>query len=289
MAARSLTALGAKPVSFVFEGAPVDRFDGAELQISAVWGNQYDTVLRSLTADVGLWPRPLTVVANGDALTPDQRDLLRRAAAAALPKTVESVRSFEQEAIGVLCRRNAIKLVTAGPDRVRELRAAFAPVYAWLEKDRQTRDLLARVRAVRDRTPVESAPTCSASTLAKATPPATRSPIDGVFKINTTLEELSTSPLLGDAGEINDGNWGELTLTFSGGQIELAQRNERETSGLSGTSTLEGDILTMRLFNGELFTVRWSLYKDTLTFKRVPDGIGPTWLVMKPWRRTGDA
>ncbi|WP_170223366.1 hypothetical protein [Nonomuraea turkmeniaca] len=162
VAARSLAALGAAAVPYAFEGAPVDRFDGVELQIAAVRGNQYDGALRSLTADVSLWPRPLTILAGSNALTPDQRDLLRRAAVAALPKSIEFIRSFEQQAIGVLCGRDAMKLVIAGPERVRELRAALAPVYTWLEEDRRTRDLLARIRVLRDSTPAEPAPACPA-------------------------------------------------------------------------------------------------------------------------------
>ncbi|WP_327581688.1 hypothetical protein OHA25_37730 [Nonomuraea sp. NBC_00507] len=162
VAARSLAALGATAVPYAFEGAPVDGFDGVELQIAAVRGNGYDGTLRSLTADVSLWPRPLTIVASRHALTPDQRDLLRRAALAAVPESIEFIRSFEQEAIGALCRRGAIELVTAGPERVRKLRAAFAPVYTWLEEARQTKDLLTHIRALRDSTPAETAPACPA-------------------------------------------------------------------------------------------------------------------------------
>ncbi|MFI7709300.1 hypothetical protein [Nonomuraea sp. NPDC049480] len=184
VAARSLAALGVTAVRHAFEGSPVNGFDGVELQIAAVRDNRYDGVLRSLTADVSLWPRPLTIVASRHALTPDQRDLLRRAALAAVPDSIEFIRSFEQEAISVLCRRDAIKLVTAGPERVRELRAAFAPVYAWLEEDRQTKDFLVRMRALRDRTPAEQALTCPASTGGtKTAPSATRSPIDGLYEV----------------------------------------------------------------------------------------------------------
>ncbi|MGW3347178.1 hypothetical protein ACWDA3_28085 [Nonomuraea rubra] len=163
VATRSLAALGATAVPYSFEGAPVDRFDGVELPIAAVRGNRYDGMLRSLTTDVSLWPRPLTIVASANALTSDQRDLLRRAATLAGPKAIAFIRSFEREAVGVLCRRGAIKLVTAGPERIRELRAAFAPIYAWLEEDRQTRELLTHIRTIRGRTPPEPAPACPAS------------------------------------------------------------------------------------------------------------------------------
>jgi hypothetical protein len=52
-----------------FNGADVSGFDGLEQQASSVAGNEYDGVVVWITANVGLWPRPVAIVANTDSWT----------------------------------------------------------------------------------------------------------------------------------------------------------------------------------------------------------------------------
>jgi hypothetical protein len=44
--------------------------------------------------------------------------------------------------------------------------------------------------------------------------------------------------------------------------------------------------ITFNLENGELFTYAWSLFEDTLSFKKI--SVGPTALVVKPLTRSSE-
>ena len=110
--------------------------------------------------------------------------------------------------------------------------------------------------------------------------------LDGTYQTSITLEELEASPLNRD--ETNDQNWGEFTLTLSGGRVTFAQSNDRDSYSTSGVFTVQGDAVTL-VFDeggnaGETFQFRWSQSGDTLTFRR--DGPGPVPYVLKPWTRT---
>jgi TRAP-type transport system periplasmic protein len=121
-------------------------------------------------------------------------------------------------------------------------------------------------------------------------PPAAAFPIrtalDGTWKTTFSKADLAASPLLLDQEEINDDNWGTQTLTFANGTFKQTETNPVRSSSTSGTYTVSGDILVMHLDNGEIFTMRWSIYKDTLTLRRAKTlGVGPTPLVLKPWAK----
>ena len=62
-------------------------FDGLEQQAASIAGNQYDPVVRWMTTNVGLWPRPVAIVAGAGSwrrLTDTQRGWLVQAAKGAL-------------------------------------------------------------------------------------------------------------------------------------------------------------------------------------------------------------
>jgi len=109
--------------------------------------------------------------------------------------------------------------------------------------------------------------------------------LDGTWKMTDTRDELASSPFLDDIGSLNDENWGDFTLTFANGAFTATQTNPIESSSGSGTFTVDGDTVTMAGDNGETFEYRWSIYKDTLTFKRdrtLPFA-APTPMLVKPW------
>jgi hypothetical protein len=112
-------------------------------------------------------------------------------------------------------------------------------------------------------------------------------PLDGTWKTSFTKAELIASPLLTDNGEINDGNWGDMTMTFDHGRFTSTQRNTIEHGTGSGTFTVTGDAIYMHIDQtGENFAYRWSIFRNTLTFKRDETiGGGPTPSLVKPWTR----
>jgi hypothetical protein len=115
-------------------------------------------------------------------------------------------------------------------------------------------------------------------------------PLIGTFATSFTQQELADSPLLYDGGEINLENWGDLTISFdAGGRVTFTQANDFEQTSTSGTYSVDGDIVTFVYDQGvnigETFTARWSTFRDTLTFERVPDDDLPTPYVLKTWTR----
>jgi hypothetical protein len=52
--------------------------------------------------------------------------------------------------------------------------------------------------------------------------------------VSLTEKELADSPLLSDQGEINDQNWGQLTLKLSDGRVRYSQSNDRDRFQASG-------------------------------------------------------
>ena len=284
--ARALQALGATTVPSVFGGVSLEGMDGLEFQVTGIQGNQYDGVAATITANVSLWARPLVVVANGKKLAAGQADVLRRAAQAAIQTTTDIQRKAETESAAVLCRRGKLQFITASGAQIQQLRAAFAPVYSWLGQDAKTRSNLERIQDLRAQLPAAS--TGDVLTCPGAEPPVgtAASKLDGVYQTSFTKAELAASPLLYDAGEINDENWGDLTLTIKEGQVAWSQRG-----GISdtGTCTVQGDTVLLTFAGtGETFGFHWNLYRDTLTFRRDQAlGIGPTPYLVKPWRRVG--
>ena len=116
------------------------------------------------------------------------------------------------------------------------------------------------------------------------------SPVDGVYRANLTREELARSPLLYETGEVNDENWGDLTLTLDEGRVTFEQENDVTSSSTSGTYELDGDSLVLHFTEGvnagETFAVRWSRFRDKLKLTR-DEALGtiPTPYLIEPWDR----
>ena len=121
---------------------------------------------------------------------------------------------------------------------------------------------------------------------------APASKLEGVYRTTVTRDELARSPLLYDSTEINDENWGELTLRLERGFAAFEQRNSVRSTATTGTYRIEGSTLVLEFAEGvnagETFAMRWSLFDDTLTFER-DEALGavPTPYLINPWRRVG--
>jgi hypothetical protein len=126
----------------------------------------------------------------------------------------------------------------------------------------------------------DAAPTTDATTAAVA------SAIDGVWTMNLTRDELASSSLLYDQGELNNQNWGQLTFTFEQGRFVYGQSNGEATYTGSGRYRVEDDVLYQEWDNGEQFVMRWQLDGDTLVLERDDSlGVVPTPYLIKPWTR----
>lgn len=128
-----------------------------------------------------------------------------------------------------------------------------------------------------------------ATTPASVSASPTTTPLDGKWSTSFTRDELAASPLLIDAEEVNDENWGEQTLTLQDGQVTFTQQNNIYRTSASGSFTVSGDEVvfsfTEGVVVGETFGFRWSLEGAALTFKREDSMVGPTPYLVKPWTR----
>src|SRR5215208_3370226 len=142
---RSLRALGARPRIIVSSGE-FTGLDGVESHVASIAGNGYNREAPYLTGNVVLWPRPLVLFAD-DTVTQAQLALLRRAARAAAPGVVDYLRDSDEERLGVICRQD-LRLSFASGSALAQMRQAFRPVYAGLERDAATRATLARIEQI---------------------------------------------------------------------------------------------------------------------------------------------
>jgi TRAP-type C4-dicarboxylate transport system substrate-binding protein len=293
VAKATFQALGATPVGTI-PGVRRSGLDGIELDFGL---NEYEQQAKAFTSNVTLWPRPVTLVINRktfESLTPGQQDALREAGAAVLTRQLDEQQKISAEGGGVLCQRG-LRFVHASSQDLAALRRAVQPVYDKLEGNAQTKSFLRRILAMKHETRDAStpdSPSCSPSKAAAGAADQNATVLDGVYRTSVTRKELADSPLLLDAAEANEGNWGDFTLTFDHGRVTFAGRNESGSGSTSGTYTLDGKAIRLSFTEGmnagEIFAGRWSLYRDVLTFER-DESLGgiPTPYLVKPWHRVG--
>jgi TRAP-type C4-dicarboxylate transport system substrate-binding protein len=286
VAKATFKALGATPVPSTPK-KPQDGLDGGDGSIAT----NVDQGTKAVTSNVTLWPRPMTLVINRktfESLTPSQQEALQTAGSAVLSRQFDFAQALRAEDEGKECRRG-FPFVQASNQDLAALRRAVQPVYDQLERDAETKSLLQRILAMKHEARAAATPDnprCSPSSAAAGGVAQKVTALDGVYRTSFTREELAKSPLLADAGEINDQNWGDFTLTFDHGRVTFTQRNDLDHYSTSGTYTLDGKLITLKFTEGgnagETFSGIWSLYRDVLTFKR---GALTTPYVLKPWRR----
>ena len=295
LADATMRALGARPVWFPVGGAM--RFDGIEQQIASIQGNGYDATGRYLTANVTLWPRPLVPFANRkafQALDSDQQRALVEAAANVISDHTAADRGGEEEAAGILCRRG-LRFVTASPKDFAALRQAVQPVYAALQRDPETRSFIARIESLRNeaKPAPDETPSCSAS--AREETASKTTPIDGTYQLTTTAEELQKAE---PGEELLSENYGHWRFVLDRGRLSYTQSSEGARRWTKGVYTVRGHTLVFRVTEyggeapndaaektGEVFTFRWSRYRDTLELSAVRGAISPAGFRLKPWRK----
>jgi TRAP-type C4-dicarboxylate transport system substrate-binding protein len=284
----TMKALGASTTTY----AETTGLDGIEMGVPGVAGNKFDQGAKSFTGNLVFWARPNIIFANAkwfDGLSADQQAQLRAAAAAVDQLSATRVRTDARDARDMLCKRG-FTITSASQEAVNAFRLKLQTVTDEMAKDPATKATIDAIVALRGSVDapdvVGPCPQVAASPLPSGVPTA----IDGVWKTTFTKADLIASPLVG-SGEINDGNWGDFTFTFESGRVSYVQSNQLEDSSSSGTFTIAGDTMTMAFDKGanagETFGYRWSVYRNTLTFKR-DDTLrlaAPTPFLVKAWTR----
>jgi TRAP-type transport system periplasmic protein len=301
VAENTLRTVGAIPHP-IPSGGEIDGLDGVEQQIAAIQGNRYDSLAKYMTTNVNLWPRLPVIFMNKEAyagLSETQRRALKEAASSALEPTLASHRRDEEESAAILCRRG-LHFVTASEADLAALRDAVSPVYRRLDDDELTRSAIEQIRAMRADDARPDAPACvddgsSSSRAGKATP------IDGVYVMTTTRED-SAAVGGGDPEELASENYGRWRFVLDRGRLYYTQSSEGASRWTKAKYQVRGDELTFEVTSyggeapngaaektGEVFTFRWSRYRDQLTLEPVMGKVSPENFRAKPWRRIGDA
>jgi TRAP-type C4-dicarboxylate transport system substrate-binding protein len=284
----TMKALG---VTTVPQAAEFDLsgLDGIEMGVQGIAGNGFYKDATSITGNLVFWPRPNIVFANAkwfDSLSADQQAQLRAAVAQTNQLAVTRLPGLAQEARDGFCAAG-FPIKSASSQQLDALRQQLRPVVDEMSKDPGTKATIDAITALKDPSaePYVIAPCGTAAS--QPSPQSGPTALDGTWKMTDTRDELASSPFLDDIGSLNDGNWGDFTLTFANGTFSATQTNPIDSSTGSGRFTVDGDTVTMAGDDGSTFEFRWSIYKDTLTFKRDPTlpYAAPTPMLVKPWTR----
>lgn len=136
VASQTFRALGgtARPVA---AGVDLDGLDAYDQQLSSIHGNHYDSQAKYVTGNLGLWPRPVVIVANQAAyqrLTDDQHAILAAAAKDAVPAALDGERTGDTDSIAALCKAG-LTFAQSTDAELAAFRKAVAPVYATIGTD----------------------------------------------------------------------------------------------------------------------------------------------------------
>jgi TRAP-type C4-dicarboxylate transport system substrate-binding protein len=277
LSARTFRALGATPREYLPRELPPFVFDGAELDLITIGRDAYDIEGSSVAANVALWPKAFSVVANRmmlTKLTAAQRDILRKAGREALGAAIARLRNKDRVEAGILCRRGRVTFVTATSPQLAALHAAIRPVYAQLELNPQTGSFIREVEAMKRGLPPDRVVPCSEP------PPRQRRPFPHASTVVTPLDgiwEMTASRAV--AGDVDAGHY---RMVLRRGRA-LAIRPWRN----SGTFSVRGDTVFFRFVDGD-GVYRWNVFRDTLTLRDIPGrkrgAPNPTFA---PWHRVG--
>ena len=297
VAADTLLALGAKPRQ-LFAQAPLGTLGGLESQMSAIVGNEYDTTARYLSANLNLWPRPLVIFASPKvfhSLSRAQQDALRKGAAAAVPEALAASTQEDTGAVRALCARGKLALVDLTQVQLQSLQRAVGPVYRKLEEDASTRRAIREIQALKGAAPLEPAIHCAR---ASTSGPAAATPIDGSWEMTVSASQLRGNPAYAAYGYENPSpddfraDAGTYRFVFHDGRLRSWIHGQVSNGRDVGTYRIDGDRVIMHITSGhdvgETWSYRWSVYRDTLTFRKPPSGAkGPPNPTFAPWHRVG--
>jgi len=290
--AATLDALGGTATTFV--PGQASGLDGMEAHLSLIANAGYDEGADSLASDLVLWPRVSVLFANAaafDRLSPEQQAALRQAAIDARAVRLTEIGWEEDEGLTRLCRMG-ITLTAAGEPALEGLRQAVAPVYDTIARDPLAAAVMEDARRLAaistgQAPAIECTEAPASSTPSSAASP---SPLEGAWEVCVTWEEMLAAGA--DAGENNPENIGCHVLRFEGDRFWNYRPGSEPGShgaGFLSDGTVEIDEADQSITfheDGYRFVYTWSLFEDTLSFRKV--SFGPTARVVKPYTRSDE-
>jgi TRAP-type C4-dicarboxylate transport system substrate-binding protein len=243
------------------------------------------------TGNITFFPKVNSLVINADVhrgLDAGERDIIERAAERTRAWAVDATPS-DVEAARTWCNHHGIVLAS-DPD-LAALERATAPVYAELERDSQTKRLIARIRELKSELAVSAVEPCSARAQSSARPTDTAGLI-GVWRTHPTYEEGIAAGL--PAG-VAEGEMGVQTIRMEAGTYEWTWQARNGKHVCPGRYEVAGDVVTFTDVGPcqALWEARFRLVGDEIRWSAVKSHAGEPVdqilreLLHKPWKRIG--
>jgi TRAP-type C4-dicarboxylate transport system substrate-binding protein len=241
--AQAIRSLGATPME-VFRRARNEalldgRLQGLEMDLFVYEHGALAQPAPYVTANVTLWPQMDVLFANPDRLarlTEQQRGWLQQAAQDAAGRS-PGLADRDAQSLKNACQSGA-RFANASPGDLAALRNAFAPVYASLEQDPQTKAFIQQIQALK-------ASTSSGSSLTIPTDCRGEAPSNGTASSGTTSRYLNGvyryTITKKDAIAAGAGDDPDYPATNT---VWLKDGSFRAAGGLRGTYSVTGDRIT---------------------------------------------
>jgi TRAP-type C4-dicarboxylate transport system substrate-binding protein len=275
--------LGADPLSPADWWTPIQTGEivGADASYSFLYLYPPNSFV---TGNVTTYAKMNTIMAGSarfDRLTEAQRAILKDAAAATLDESLAAIPA--ESAAAVAACEGGATVVLAGDADLAALKEAVEPVYAELEKNPETKAVIAAIRALKATTPsADIVKACQPASATSSPEPSLvsddQSVLNGTYRQEHDADSLRA---LGTAeAEIPD--WvGIVTLEIHDGTWDWSLRQEHpvhEPWHASGIITVNADTASTRITSprygpgGEDLstiedTYRWTLTSEALTLK----------------------
>jgi TRAP-type transport system periplasmic protein len=276
--AQAIRALGATPMEVV--GPLRDQaLDDGKIQgfeLSLTFYDHLGLARRApyVTANVNLWPQVDVLFANPGrlaGLTGQQRGWLQRAAQDAAGRSA-ALADRDAQSLRNTCQLGA-RFANASKADLAALRKAFAPVYASLEQDPQTKAFIQQIQALKQSTPAGTPLVIPAGCTGKAPEQPAASTGTAPAGLNGTYRYVLTKEDAEKAGDTEDVYPQVTTVKLQDGQVDGG------CFGQGATYSVADDRIT---FNSPEYG-----YSTTFTFSA--DSKGNLHLTPTPSVEKGDA
>jgi TRAP-type C4-dicarboxylate transport system substrate-binding protein len=279
---QALRALGAAPMEIFRrsrnQALLAGELGGFEMNLQLYELNVLTNRAPYVTANVTLWPQLDVLLANPDRLarlTGQQRGWLQQAAEDAAGRSAALTDRANRDAQGLknACQSGA-RFATASQADLAALRKAFAPVYASLEQDSQTKVFIQRIQTLKRSTPAEALLAIPSGCTGRAPEQSAANSGTAPVDLNGTYRYVLTKEDARKGGEANLDEFPSVTtVKLHDGRVEGG------CFGQGATYSVAGDRIT--------FDAPEYGYGMTFTFS--VDGEGNLHLTPVPPMDKGDA
>jgi TRAP-type transport system periplasmic protein len=313
--AEAVEALGAQP-SDVIGSALTEALGNGQVQAAEnnllvyQYGSRH-SVAPYVTANVNLWPRTVALLANTgrfSKLTDEQQGWLRQAAREA---AMASVGLFEpeDELVASICEAGG-RLANASPTDLAGLQQAFAPAYASLEQDPETKGFIEAIQQLKASTPAGPGLAIPIGCTGPAPSQAGYDPISGSWRTDELTESQIVHAFVAAGGSEKEGHaffaqlgggatkYAVITIAFQDGSLSEQESGDGKPAVPGGQSTYTiADDLTYTLTDdtGCSDTYRYELSGTTLQLHSVQHcaghdetPYGPTLFASFPFTRVSE-